>query len=286
MGLDQDMSEIERLDKEQRLLLASKLGITTQAEYEEIVEGMASLRLEKVKLYGESRYELNDAMLDRKLCFSDIHRKYIRIKTAMVDESSDSVGEETRDSLLDSLLDMANYSLMAIQVLKLKEKKKPKRSPYFIEQVAICSKNPEALKEALKLIGLTEWAKDRVITEGEVWPGTDGSYSGPTPAVLNFNYQLGPFEFEILSYDNEHDNWLGQVGQESGMSHLGLHVPSIEEAKRPLVEAGYQVAQEVRTISHTNPHIKDSRRYKYCIMDTLDQFGFYLKLIERVPYNG
>lgn len=254
----------------ERIDFAVQHGLVTQEAFEDLLNALGTMRLEKVIQYGESRYEEKDEEINRLMIFSDIHRKYIRLKQVLM--AKEGGGEP----LYDTLMDMASYALMGLQLLGLR---KPVKSPYFIEQVAICAKNPEKLKEALKLIGVNEWAEDHVTTEGFVWDRLHR-----TEANLNFNYQLGPFEFELLHYGREDDNWLG--AQQSGLSHLGLHVPDIDEAVAPLIEAGYTIAQDVKTIRHTNPAIKDSRRYRYVIMDTVREFGFYLKLIQRLEVTS
>lgn len=268
------------LSRDERLYAAEDAGVHTQEAFERLVDEAATIRVNKVARYGEDRYDRrHDVHFNRSMCFSDIYRKYIRVEQMLLRGMVDD--PETGESLRDTLLDLSNYALMAVQVLRLEvpvEKEKPAPSPYFIEQVAIATKNPGALKQALRLIGLTEWATDQVVTDGEVF---HRAVTG-TKAELNFNYQLGPFEFELLTYENDHDNWLGEHGQYTGLSHLGLHVPDIDTACAKLLAAGYRVAQEVRTISHTNPHIKDSRRYRYMILDTREQFGFDLKLIQRI----
>jgi hypothetical protein len=269
------------LQKEERLLAAREAGLGTQWEFERLVDEAATIRLNKVKRYGEDRYSpRHSPEFNRMMSFSDIYRKYIRVENMMMAGLTED--PDTGESLRDTLIDMSNYALMAVQVLALPApKEKPTPSPYFIEQVALACKNPDKLKHALRVIGLTEWATDEVVTRGRVFGGDVVE----TPATLNFNYQLGNFEFELLTYHNEDDNWLGRHEQEAGLSHMGLHVPDIDAAVALLVEAGYKIAQEVRTISHTNPHIKDSRRYRYMILDTREHFGFDLKLIQRLPLS-
>ncbi len=145
-----------------------------------------------------------------------------------------------------------------------------------IEQVAIYTKNPSKAKEALSAIGFNEWHTDHVHAKGEVF-----GQKGENKAELNFNYQMGDFEFELLNYV-EGNNWIEARGQTSGMSHLGLHVDDVEPHKDKMKALGYKIAQEVETISHTNPVIDGKRKYKYVIFDTRAAFGFDLKLIQRI----
>jgi len=145
-----------------------------------------------------------------------------------------------------------------------------------IEQVAIYSENPDKLIEALSELGFDEWQEDHVVAKGEVFGEPVVS-----EATLNFNYQIGPFEFEILKYDAG-DNWIERHKQKSGMSHLGLHVDDVEPYIEKMAKLGYGIAQQVETQSHSNPNIKGKRKYKYVIFDTREAIGFDLKVIQRI----
>jgi len=146
----------------------------------------------------------------------------------------------------------------------------------MIEQIAITTRDTEKTKELLGEIFGAEFITDEVEAVGTVF-GT------PTQnkAELNFSYQLGKFEFEILKY-KEGDNWVERNGQEYGMTHLGLHVDDIEAWKRKMSGLGFIIAQEVKTINHTNHVIKGKRLYHYVIFDTREVLGFDLKLIKRL----
>ena len=145
-----------------------------------------------------------------------------------------------------------------------------------IEQVAIYSKQPEKLIEALKILGCDDWQHDHVVANGKVH-----GIEGRNEADLAFNYQLGNFEFEILNYTagiNWHD---GKDRTKPFLSHLGIHVDDVESVKKEFKELGIPVVQEVETESHTNKKIKGKRTYHYVIFDTCELFGFDLKLIQR-----
>jgi hypothetical protein len=162
-----------------------------------------------------------------------------------------------------------------------------------VDQIAIFSRDPQRTKQMFaKFFDIVEWADDHVVANGRVF-GQDARNN----ADLAFNYQLmgKGLEFEILHYPPSKDNpnWLEKTGNgtncgvQAGFSHLGMHVD--DNAMRFFLERaqamGIGIAQEVYTESHTNPAIKDSRRYHYVILDTRVLFGFDLKLIERLPYD-
>jgi glyoxalase/bleomycin resistance protein/dioxygenase superfamily protein/predicted nucleotide modification protein, DUF1599 family len=285
------------LNLAERLQMANQLGVKTQGAYELTLCELATLRLEKVAQYGEDRYDEQDEKFGKIMLFSDIYRKYIRLKKMIVEGGSAIITE----SLRDTFLDMANYCLMGVQLLDkwAGQKMRPDTAARLwmlpsiasgdamktvgallgglkIEQVAIISDNPDKLKKQLSALGLTEWSTDEVIAEGVIDGVTDSNR-----AILNFNYQLGPFEFEILSY-KEGKNWLENRRRVNGLSHLGVHVENMHEARERMVQAGYSVVQEVLTRRHTNPKIRDSRRYHYVIFGTAEKLGFDLKLIQRL----
>jgi hypothetical protein len=156
---------------------------------------------------------------------------------------------------------------------------------FVIEQLAIVPPDREAAIQLLKDIGLTEWAEDIVVAEGAVLCASNKV----NVANLAFNYQasdkdpsmptITPLEFEVLNY-RAGDNWLGKF---SGASHLGMHCTAEEltEWRAFFAQRGIGVAQEVDTLSHTNPNIAGKRWYKYVIFQTRPILGIDLKFIVR-----
>jgi hypothetical protein len=150
-----------------------------------------------------------------------------------------------------------------------------------IQQIAIAADDPQQLMENLAgALGLTKWAHDEVTATGIV-------FGKPTTNVaeLHFNYQLG-FELEILKYQKG-ENWHMKRNADNAstfQSHMGLHVnkEKMESIKSTLLNFGIKIAQEVWTDKHTNHHIAGKRKYHYVVFDSLDYFGFDLKLIERI----
>lgn len=150
---------------------------------------------------------------------------------------------------------------------------------FFIEQVALCPANPQAARKLMEEIGAVEWHEDHVVAEGEVF-----GVAGVNEANLSFNYQMldKANELEILDYTDGND-WMQHGGRPNSVSHLGMHCSAEDLVKwrEFFAEREIGVAQEVNTQSHTNPVIKDSRRYNYVIFDTKEILGVDLKFIVR-----
>lgn len=273
---------MEILTKEQRLAQ----GPATQQGYEEIIDEIATIRMNKVLSYGEDRYtdEPTDQEHHLFITYSDIYRKYIRIKEFFTKGLS-VLKAKDGESLRDAFLDLANYAIMGVQLydnLPKPQEEIEAKPTMQIDQVAIYSTDPQGTKDLLNMIfGLSTWHKDTVVASGQVF-----DKDGANKAELNFNYEImkNGVEFEVLHYESG-PNWVEENSQTYGVCHLGVHVENIEEITQQLIDMGYKVAQEVRTQSHTNPVIKDSRRYHYVIFDTRREFGFDLKLIQRLPYT-
>ena len=175
--------------------------------------------------------------------------------------------------------------------------------PVVVDQIAFLV-SQEALpmvKTFMGALGHTEWAQDRNVATGTV-------FGNPTIVTgeLNFSYSyvhVKPtdegrgVEFELLTYDepsNQNNDWHHTRAAMTGvplppckLSHLGFHLPNdeaLELVKQKLVgEAGIRIAQEVHTVSHTNPFLlEQGRKYHYLILDTEPILGADLKFIARI----
>lgn len=151
--------------------------------------------------------------------------------------------------------------------------------PFKVEQVAMATSTPQAHMEMLSnLFGLplSKWIKDTVVTEGSV-----RGVVARTTADLYFNYDLiKGIEFELLHY-KEGPNWLN--GHE-GISHFGTHVRDMAWSVQRVKEAmGWDIVQDVKTISHTNPYLlEQKRKYHYVIFAARHALGADFKLIQRI----
>jgi hypothetical protein len=149
---------------------------------------------------------------------------------------------------------------------------------FIVEQIAICPRLPAAAIHLLKDLGLRDWVHDVVAAHGTVFDDP-----GENVAMLAFNYEASsakPLELEVLNYTHG-PNWM--MRSPNTVSHLGMHVTEEELAEfdKTFKEHGIKIAQEVFTDSHTNPAIKDSRRYHYRIYDTRRLLSVDLKFIVR-----
>jgi hypothetical protein len=161
------------------------------------------------------------------------------------------------------------------------------RTAFRIEQLALCPANPAAAKALLTRMGAGQWAEDHVVAHGHVFGAASAN-----AADLAFDYELlkGANELEVLHY-TAGPNWMSGEGEgkefyrPGSVSHIGMHCTAGELAEwRKFFDAeGIREAQAVHTQSHTNPVIKDSRRYNYVIFDTRAILSVDVKFIVRLP---
>ena len=159
-----------------------------------------------------------------------------------------------------------------------------------MNKFAIACKNPDEVKKWLNaILGVDEWHEDLVVAEGQVHPHQRPLDKHKNKAELNFNYQLGQFEFELIHYKAGR-NWLQDINtqEDNFLSHLGFHIddPKRFEAVYKELKEHFNIAQEVVTESHTNEAIKDERRYRYVIFNSRNMLGFDLKIIQRLGLAG
>lgn len=152
---------------------------------------------------------------------------------------------------------------------------------FKIEQLAINPRNPETAKMLLQAMGVDEWTEDTVTAGGHVLVSQDEKVDATNTANLSFNYDLFPGEFEVLEY-TKGENWLQEWGA-SLVSHIGMHCTEEElwEWKEFFGRRYIPIVQEVWTMEHSNPAIKDMRKYHYCIFGTRDVLGCDVKFIVR-----
>lgn len=87
--------------------------------YLDVVHRAKQLRDTKVADYGESRYQPTNPMFDEMMCYSDIHRKFIRLMNHYQNPSKPLHHETIKETYTD----MLNYCVLAIQMLEQHEKK-------------------------------------------------------------------------------------------------------------------------------------------------------------------
>ena len=153
---------------------------------------------------------------------------------------------------------------------------------FKIEQLAFVL-NPldrNRAEQLLSLLGWSTWVQDEVTANGHV-------HNSPAinVATLRFNYTAIDQcrELEVLQY-TKGPHWYQYRQQNTALvSHVGMHVTEeqLAEWREKLTMFGLNVVQEVDTLQHTNPLIKDSRRYHYVIFGAAHLIGVDLKFIVR-----
>lgn len=171
----------------------------------------------------------------------------------------------------------------------------PAREPGFaldrIEQVAMYVPDMDAAKASYARLGMTTWHDDTVTGVARVRSGRDRNdfSQRENKALLSFNYDLG-IEFELIRYIDG-DNWHQQAGrinrdgscERPFSSHMSYHVEDVDAARRVVAAAGFDVAQEVQTIGHTNPYlIEKGRKFHYVVFNSRHLLGWDIKLIKRI----
>ena len=78
---------------------------------------MAQLRIAKLAQYGEDRYQIQmkDWWWDLVMCWSDIYRKYCRMKTLIRTAKEQGPSKALRDCFMD----LANYGIMGVQIIDI-----------------------------------------------------------------------------------------------------------------------------------------------------------------------
>lgn len=159
---------------------------------------------------------------------------------------------------------------------------------FKIEQVAL-SVDPSRRKQAVALLvelGMKDWVSDTVVARGTVG---DLKEEVTNVGELSFNYDAateGKLELELLHY-SAGDNFVDRAKREHDTkaitTHLGMHVTAshLGTVEGIMKRHGIGLSQQVETVSHTNKHIRDSRRYKYAIFATRSLIGVDLKFIVR-----
>lgn len=92
-----------------RILVARETGLSFQESFEDVLAEMGSTRLEKATEYGEDRHEGWDVDEEDWMIFSDIYRKFIRLRQQV--HNHDHAG------MRSTCLDLANYGAMGVQLI-------------------------------------------------------------------------------------------------------------------------------------------------------------------------
>jgi hypothetical protein len=153
---------------------------------------------------------------------------------------------------------------------------------FKIEQVALCPREPAMAIALLTEMGMGEWVHDIVVARGIIVSDHTRESPSENVAHLAFNYQAlaDAKELEVLHYSAGH-NWMEESAPR--VSHLGMHCSFAEltDWKAFFRRRNIRIAQEVDTLTHSNPVIAGKRWYHYCIFNTWEILGVDIKFIVR-----
>lgn len=158
-----------------------------------------------------------------------------------------------------------------------------------IEQIAFHTNDIDHTKDQYYPLGIRKWESDIVTAKGTLHISEYGDTEIreiTNVARLEFNYDM-EVELELIQY-LAGDNWHSyQRRTGTFQSHMSYHVEDMQFEVQRLKNAGLRVIQEVKTLSHTNPHLlQNGRKYHYVIFDSRDKLGFDLKLIKRIEKDS
>lgn len=169
------------------------------------------------------------------------------------------------------------------------------RLEYQFHQVAMYYPNYTQLVRALDLwdkLGHS-YTEDQATLRGKT-KVTDLPLTGPGPeevwkdsvveAVMLFNYDIMPMEFEALHYRGLGHRYA--TAQEPLLSHFSVYTEDLEKEAAILSDAlGYGPYYKFTTEGHTNPRVKGKKRFTETIFDTRSLIGADLKFIQKVPWD-
>lgn len=87
--------------------------------FDQVTLELSEIANAKVRQYGNSRYEQHSDQFNYWMCFSDVHRKTLRLEELTRIALLESEGRHiARKKLIDDYKDIANYAIMAVQILE------------------------------------------------------------------------------------------------------------------------------------------------------------------------
>ena len=89
-------------------------------KWEAVIDKLRRVTMKKIQQYGTSRYDGHSDGFNLWMCFSDVYRKTLRLEnlTVLTVDCEDHVA---RAKLIDDYKDIANYAIMAVQILEEKD---------------------------------------------------------------------------------------------------------------------------------------------------------------------
>ena len=100
------------------------------SDWKDVVDNLLNIVADKLTAYGTERYdEAHSDEFNLWMCFSDVYRKILRLERLTRTAAMDSKGcgdlikikAAARKKLIDDYKDIANYAIMAVQILEEKK---------------------------------------------------------------------------------------------------------------------------------------------------------------------
>ncbi len=90
--------------------------------YAEIIDELYTVFDQKLNQYGTGMYEEHSDAFKYWSSYFNIRRKTLRLETLTIHaQGSDGFAKESRAKLIDDYKDIANYAIMAVQILEEKD---------------------------------------------------------------------------------------------------------------------------------------------------------------------
>lgn len=155
-------------------------------------------------------------------------------------------------------------------------------------QVAFYTSDLLAAVNGWQQLGFNNWVFDSATLEGARIINNEWQ-DVKTKATMAFNYDILPMELECLTYDGgEHRHRERAILDGIPfISHLSVHVRDVAGIMEDFRTVhGIRPYHVFVTKGHTNVHIAGKKRFVECIYDTRKQFGYDIKLIQRIAWGS
>jgi hypothetical protein len=160
---------------------------------------------------------------------------------------------------------------------------------FQFHQVAMFTTDIDGAVGALSDLGFDNWSWDEAVLRGQRLLNNQWQ-DVVTKARMAFNYDIMPLELEFLEYDSKSEHrHRDRMRLEAVpfISHMSVHVKSVVQTMRRM-RSGWDLIPYHLFITeqHTNPAVKDKKRFVECIYDTRANLGYDIKCIERLPWDS
>lgn len=103
--------DVEIMGRSERV----KVGPPSQGHYEQVLDALATIRLHKVRGYGEGRYRPDGVRYSLSLAYGDLERKMLRLKHQIF--SGDRITSQVIElEIMEAAADLANYAALMVQL--------------------------------------------------------------------------------------------------------------------------------------------------------------------------